>query len=178
MQAKDFGGADISIQNGGGVRIDIAAGLITVGDIYNLLPFRNTMVRLTLTGKDIKRVLEEAIDSVLAGNTGSYPYAAALRWQLELGAAKNQRLSELQFKEGSGQWIQLELERSYQIITSDFLADGKDGYTSFSAVRGEYREDMYLSYAESFLRFVETEKNIGRLPLSEYSTQKVFGLPE
>lgn len=178
MQAKDFGGADISIQNGGSVRIDIAAGPITVGDIYTLLPFRNTMVRLTLTAKEIKQVLEEAIDSVLAGNTGSYPYAAALRWQLDLEATKNQRLSEIQFKEDSGEWVQLDPERSYQIITSDFLADGKDGYTSFSAVHGERREDMYLPYAESFLRFVESTETISRLPLAEYSTQKVFGLPD
>ena len=136
------------------------------------------MVRLTLTAKEIKQVLEEAIDSVLAGNTGSYPYAAALRWQLDLEATKNQRLTEIHFKVDSGEWVQLDPERSYQIITSDFLADGKDGYTSFSAVHGERREDMYLPYADIFLRFVESTETISMLPQAEYSTLKVLGLPD
>lgn len=44
-QGQRFGGADISLQNGGGVRVDIAQGDITVGRIYTLLPFKNTLVR-------------------------------------------------------------------------------------------------------------------------------------
>lgn len=38
--------SDIAIQNGGGVRTDIAKGDLTMGDAYKLLPFANTLVEM------------------------------------------------------------------------------------------------------------------------------------
>src|SRR5690606_23038034 len=51
-----------SIQNAGGVRTDIPAGDITIGDAYTLLPFANTLTDLSMTGAEIKQVLNEAVD--------------------------------------------------------------------------------------------------------------------
>lgn len=176
-QGKRFGAADIAIQNGGGVRTDIAAGPVTVGDIYTVLPFRNTLVRLNIKGQDLKKVLEEAIDSVLAGNTGSYPYAAGLRWDLNLGAEKQARLSNLQTKQEDGTWISLDPDALYKVITSDFLADGKDGYISFSNVPETMREETFLPYADSFLQYAQSRPLLERLPPTEYSTQRYTGMP-
>lgn len=177
MQGKHFGGADFAIQNGGGVRTDLANGPVTVGDIYTVLPFRNTLVRLTMKGSDIKKVLEEAIDSVLAGNTGSYPYAAALRWNVDLSAQKYERLSGLQMKNTEGSWVSFDPDATYQVIAIDFLADGKDGYHTFADISGEQREDTFLAYADAFLKFAQSQEELKRLPESEYSTQALTGSP-
>ncbi len=177
IQGQRFGGADIAIQNGGGVRTDIAAGPVTVGDIYTVLPFRNMLVKLTLKGQDIKKVLEEAIDSVLAGNTGSYPYAAGLRWDLDLAAENQKRLSNLQTRQEDGSWQALDPNATYKVITSDFLADGKDGYSSFALVPENAREDTFLPYADSFLKYAQSHPTLERLPVAEYSTQTITGIP-
>ncbi len=76
QQGKKFFAADISIQNGGGVRVDLPQGDISVEKIYTVLPFKNTLVQLKATGQEIKNVLEDAMDGVVINkNRGSYPYA-------------------------------------------------------------------------------------------------------
>jgi 5'-nucleotidase/UDP-sugar diphosphatase len=55
-------GAEIGFQNTGGIRNDIAAGPITKGDIFEVSPFRNTLVVFKLTGQEIKDLLEHDIE--------------------------------------------------------------------------------------------------------------------
>jgi 2',3'-cyclic-nucleotide 2'-phosphodiesterase (5'-nucleotidase family) len=55
-------GADISFQNSGGIRGNIMAGPITKGDIFEVSPFRNTLVLFELTGKEIKDLLEHDVE--------------------------------------------------------------------------------------------------------------------
>ncbi len=71
--------AQIALQNSGGVRIDLPAGNLTIGQVYTLLPFGNTLYELELTGAQIKLALEQGVGNVLdnAGSTGAYPYGAA-----------------------------------------------------------------------------------------------------
>jgi 5'-nucleotidase / UDP-sugar diphosphatase len=45
--------ADLALQNGGGVRITIPEGPITIGTAYTLLPFSNTLVELELSGQEV-----------------------------------------------------------------------------------------------------------------------------
>lgn len=51
-------GAQIAFQNSGGIRADIAAGLITTADIYEVSPFNNVLITFELSGQKIKEVLE------------------------------------------------------------------------------------------------------------------------
>ncbi len=56
------GGADIAFTNPGGVRTDIArkeGGAVTYADLFASQPFRNQLVTMTLTGKQIKDMLEQ-----------------------------------------------------------------------------------------------------------------------
>ena len=55
-------GADIGFHNSGGIRNDLLAGPITKGDIFQVSPFRNTLVVFHLTGKQIKDLLEHDIE--------------------------------------------------------------------------------------------------------------------
>ena len=56
------GGADIALTNPGGIRTDIPwkpDGAVNYADIFASQPFRNQLVTLTLTGKQIKDMLEQ-----------------------------------------------------------------------------------------------------------------------
>ncbi len=170
--------SDIAIQNGGGVRTDIAKGTLTMGDAYNLLPFANTLVEMDMTGAEIKTVLEEAVDYALQpdGSTGAYPYAAGLRWHIEVAAPFGQRLRQMEFKgRNDGSWAPLDMDKTYRLVTNNYIAAGRDGYPTFKTVKngGRYT-DTYLDYTQSFVDYVQERGSIGRLPSSEYSTQALM----
>ena len=167
--------SDIAIQNGGGTRVDVAAGDYTLGDAYTLLPFSNTIVELSMTGQEIKNVLEDALDYALSpdGSTGAYPYAAGLRWDVDSSKAKGDRISNLEFKGRSdSSWSSLNMSQMYTVATNNYISSGKDGYLTFGDISKEGRVvDTYLGYAQSFVDYVKKVGTIKKLPLSEYSTQ-------
>jgi 2',3'-cyclic-nucleotide 2'-phosphodiesterase/3'-nucleotidase len=55
-------GADIGLQNTGGIRANILSGPISKGMIFNVCPFGNTLVTFTLSGQEIKKLLEQDIE--------------------------------------------------------------------------------------------------------------------
>ena len=169
--------SDIAIQNGGGVRIDIAKGDLTMGDAYKLLPFANTLVEMDMTGAEIKTVLEEALDYALQpdGSDGAYPYAAGLRWHVDTSKPAGSRLSNMEFKgRNDSSWSALDSSLTYRIVTNNYIASGRDGYLSFKSVKNDGRyTDTYLDYAQSFVDYVLERGSIGKLPDSEYSTQSI-----
>ena len=170
--------SDIAIQNGGGVRTDIARGDLTMGDAYKLLPFANTLVEMDMTGAEIKTVLEEALDYALQpdGSTGAYPYAAGLRWHIDATRGLGQRLSKMEFKgRDDVAWTPLDMNRTYRIVTNNYVAGGRDGYKTFKTVKNDGRYiDTYLDYAQSFVDYVQERGTVGKLPVSEYSTQMLI----
>lgn len=166
--------SDIAIQNAGGVRIDVPAGDITVETAYTLLPFANTLVEIEMTGDQIKQVLEEAVRNALDpnGSTGSYPYAAGLRWDMDMSAEFGSRLSNLQFKaRDSETWTALDSDETYVVVTNSFTAGGQDGYLTFGEIADELKVDTFLDYAQSFSDYAKEVGTVDKLPYSEYSTQ-------
>lgn len=175
--------ADIAIQNGGGVRVDVAAGDYSIGDAFSLLPFSNTLVTLEMTGQQIVDVLEEALANTLDndGSSGSYPYASGLRFSVDASQPQGSRVSNLEVNSRvAGDWTAIDLATTYTVVTNDFIASGRDGYTTFGEVfeAGDY-VDTYTEYAQGFIDYVESLTNaaqqVRKLPAAEYSTQNYIG---
>ena len=55
---RNQSGADIAFANGGGVRANIAAGDITLGDLLSVQPFGNSLCMIEATGQQILDALE------------------------------------------------------------------------------------------------------------------------
>ncbi|WP_297441673.1 NAD nucleotidase [Sulfurimonas sp.] len=169
--------ADVCIQNAGGVRITVPEGNITMGTAYELLPFANTLFEIEMKGSEIKQVLEDALTNYLdnGGSTGSFPYAYALRYDINEGNPANSRISNLEIKNReTGRWSAIEDTTMYVVVTNSYIAAGKDGYTTFATVQEERGAgvDTYLDYAMSFVRYVEKlqaeGKKVEKLPLTEH----------
>jgi len=174
-QGQRFGGAEVAIQNGGGVRNGLAEGTFTVGDAYLALPYKNTLVRLQMTGAELRRVLEEAVDYFLAdlsANSGAYPYAAGLRWNVDLARSSAAgRLTDIEFWNGAA-WEPLDDARSYRVMANDYIAAGRDGYVGFAAIGGERREDTFLDYAQALVDYARSAGVLRRPDSSQRSTQR------
>jgi len=50
--------ADVGLHNPGGVRIDLARGPVTYADLHRVMPFDNAVVRLTITGRQLRELAE------------------------------------------------------------------------------------------------------------------------
>ncbi len=170
--------ADIAIQNAGGVRVPVAAGTITMGDAFTVLPFTNVLVELPVTGQQVGSVLEDALSNYLdAGQPtgGGHPYAAGLRWNLDMSRAKGERFTQLEVKDRqTGIWSAIDPARTYIVATNDFIAKGQDGYATFKPIydSGNYVNN-YLLYTQTFVDYIRGKGTIGRPDAAEYSHQVV-----
>jgi len=151
--------ADVCIQNGGGVRISVYQGDITYDTAYTLLPFSNTLFEISMYGSEIKAVLEDAVENIsLGGGTGSFPYCYALKYDVDATRAYGSRIMNIEFKDRqTGEWDSLDEARMYVVVTNNYIAGGKDGYTTFATVQEERGQgtDTYLDYALSFVNYVK-----------------------
>jgi 5'-nucleotidase len=110
-------GADVALLNAGGLRADLPAGELTYGALFEAIPFDNAIATLSVTGAELRAVL----DALLAHSRGS-PQVSGLRLAIVRcpGAARIRSVS----LENSRP---LEPGRLYRVATLDFLALGGDG---------------------------------------------------
>ena len=170
--------ADFALQNAGGVRIALGAGEISLRTAFALLPFANVLYELEITGAEVVAALEDAVDRHLAGGSagsGAHPYAAGLRWNLDMSQPRGRRFDRVELRDrASGEWVAIDPARSYVLVTSDYLASGKDGYATLGAVSRSGRAvNTQLLYTQSFVDYVRRKGRIGRPPRGDYSHQSV-----
>ncbi|HLP59936.1 MAG TPA: 5'-nucleotidase C-terminal domain-containing protein, partial [Candidatus Deferrimicrobium sp.] len=138
----------IVIQNAGGVRGDLPAGDITIGQVYELMPFSNTLVLLDLDGASLKKVLK---DTILKAD-GAFPYTAGLRYEVDLCKADDGFFISVQVETSDG-WAKLKDNEIYHIAVNSFVASGRDGYTIFGNVKD--KDDTGFGDAEIFMEYVK-----------------------
>jgi 5'-nucleotidase/UDP-sugar diphosphatase len=156
--------ADFALQNGGGVRSEIAAGPISVGDVYRLLPFTNTLVEVQITGAELKIVLEQALSYARSesGSDGAYPHGAGIQFDIDMTAADGERVSELMLVTADGLQA-IVPEQTYTMVTNSFLASGADGWRLLADLNAAGRiTDTYVSYAQSFVDWLRKNPQVTR----------------
>ncbi len=78
---KDQSGADIAFVNGGGIRVSIAAGDITLNDILKVHPFGNEMCVIEVTGQQVLDALEFGARNT-PGECGGFLQVAGLTYEI------------------------------------------------------------------------------------------------
>ena len=168
-------GADIALQNAGGIRSDLYHGNFSNLDANTLLPFSNALIALGIKGHQIKTFLEEAIEQALqTEGDGAYPYCAGLRFVVYEGGGPYNRISQLEVNRrlGEGTWSLVDPNTTYTIVTNAYLADGNDGYDEFRNVPENVRVDTGTFDTEAFISFAESRGILTDPPSDTYSTQQ------
>ena len=169
--------ADFALQNAGGVRVPVASGGLSMNTAFTLLPFTNVLVEMELTGAEVVAALEDAVDNhiVTPSGNGSHPYAAGLRWNLDMSKTKGQRFTNVQVRnKTTGSWSGIDRTKTYVLVTNDFIASGKDGYATLGVAYSAGRYvNTYLLYTQSFVDYVLTKGSIARPARADYSHQSV-----
>lgn len=106
---------DFAILNLGGIRIpQLPAGNVTLGKVYELMPFDNAIVIVELTGKETKMFFDKMAES------GGIPISGA-RYTIDNGKATAIYING----------ISLDENKMYKIALSDYLANGGDNMKLF-----------------------------------------------
>lgn len=176
-----YGGADISLQSGGGVRIPLL-GSVTAAQIIQVLPFGNKLYRLEITGAEAKNMVEDGLEATFAtgGTTGPYPYTGGLRFDVNAKAAKGSRASNLEVRNPTtGVWTAIDPAKTYKLFVLSFNALGGDGYATLAAVPAARRLDIGVLDADVFFSYIDKQTKdattglpiLSRLPVEVYSTK-------
>lgn len=126
-------GADVVLQNGGGIRADIDEGEVTVGEVLTVLPFGNTISTLKLSGSDIVASLEGGVSRV-GGKSGSgrFPQVSGMRYKYDVSKEAGSRIVSVDIMNADGGFDALDDAKMYTVATNNFMRTGGDGYTLFN----------------------------------------------
>jgi 2',3'-cyclic-nucleotide 2'-phosphodiesterase (5'-nucleotidase family) len=104
---------------------------ITLGQVFTVLPFGNQTATVTVTGAELKGMLENGV-SAMPGANGKFAQVSGLCFTYDISAAVGSRVKSAvrQAADGSctGAAIDLTAASSYSVATNDFVASGGDGY--------------------------------------------------
>ena len=178
---EKYGGADITLQSGGGVRIPLQ-GTVTAAQVIQVLPFGNMLFRLDITGQEVKGMLEDGLEAVYGagGSTGPYPYTGGLRYDVNTKAAFGSRVGNIEVRNpATGAWGALDTAKTYKLFVLSFNATGGDGYKTLAAVPAARRLDIGVLDADVFLSYIDKQAKdtatglplLKRLPVELYSTR-------
>ncbi|MFM5953236.1 MAG: bifunctional metallophosphatase/5'-nucleotidase [Novosphingobium sp.] len=131
LAATRSAGAQIALMNPFGIRSTLVprdGGLLTFGDLYAVQPFNNTLVTQSMTGAELKAVLEQGFDA--NGPEQVLIPSAGFSFNYDKARPVGQRIAAMSL---NGQPI--DPAGMYRVTTNSFLAQGGDSFTVFAAQR-------------------------------------------
>ncbi|MNQ97500.1 NAD 5'-nucleotidase precursor [compost metagenome] len=150
VQALTGGPVDFALLAVGGVRADLPAGELREGEpALSLLPFKNQLAVLTLSGAEVRALLTETITATLpaGAHAGKFPYGGHLRYRFtETVPGKSGSLTRLQWQTAEGQWQDLVDERRYRVVMNAYSANGNDGWQALARAQQLRAERVELAW--------------------------------
>lgn len=128
-RAKDQG-ITIAIANGGGLRASIDAGPVTMGEVYTVLPFQNTLATFQLSGADVMTALENGASQYEAA-AGRFAQVAGLKYTIDPQRAVGSRVGDVLVQQ-SGEWVPIDADAVYGVVSNNYMRSGGDGYAIFA----------------------------------------------
>jgi 2',3'-cyclic-nucleotide 2'-phosphodiesterase (5'-nucleotidase family) len=115
------GKGDIAIMNNGGIRTELRAGNATYGSLFEIQPFGNTLYSLTMTGVQLRGLIE-----AMLGKQPVNDHVSGLTIRYDPSKPRGSRIVSVTTADGAP----LSDSRSYNVILNDFLATGGEGYNA------------------------------------------------
>ena len=119
--------ADIGFENGGGIRNDIEAGDITYGDIIGMLPYDNTLRRISVTATQLKEMLTRCT-SLVPVLDGNFPQCSGLRFTVH---SKSHTVSDIEILQEDGSYAPIDMQRTYSVALTNYNHEGGGFFDSF-----------------------------------------------
>ncbi|MEM9955481.1 MAG: 5'-nucleotidase C-terminal domain-containing protein [Chloroflexota bacterium] len=142
-------GTDVAIMNSGGIRRDLPAAELTLGELLEVQPFSNTIATMDVTGDVLLAALENGVsrvgfneDGLLTrdDNSGRFPQVSGMRFSFDPNLESGSRVTEVEILQEDGSYVPLDPAATYSLTVPNFVATGGDGYSMLA----EQGQNIYL----------------------------------
>ena len=166
-RASDRGRADLSFINATGVRTDLIPavdGSVTYGQIFALQPFGNNLVVKTLSGAQLKALLEQQFEVEAGAATATATVKSLLvpsanfRFTYDLARPDGQRIMSMELDDRP-----IDPAAHYRVTVNNFLASGGDGFSVLNAGTDTFDAGLDLDALEAWLASNPTAPAVGRI---------------
>ncbi|HRH10362.1 MAG TPA: 5'-nucleotidase [Bacteroidia bacterium] len=131
---------DIVVVNRGGLRTDLPEGEIRVLNVFELMPFENELVILRMKGAELNGLIEKIHEK-------KHPFRGM--------KLKEEKRAEILIGEKL-----LDQKKEYSIATSDYLAEGGDGFIFFTSAKMETKKGIKIR--DAIIEYCEKETEAKR----------------
>lgn len=135
---------EFAFMNPGGIRADLEEGEITWGEIYTVQPFNNDLVKMTLTGSQIRTLLNQQ----WGGPRTHMLQISGLTYTWDDNRPVGEKIVDIYHTDGT----EIDPNKDYTVTVNVFLAGGGDGFTILKEGRnrevGPVDIDALVDYIE------------------------------
>ena len=135
--------ADFCLLNNGGLRSTLPRRDITIKRVYELMPFENELVILTLDGPTTQLLIE------FIAKKGGMPVSGIMM------GIKNEKPIDVLIDEKS-----FDVTKDYKVVTSDYLANGGDNLSFLTAAKE--RKYVGIKVKDAIIKFIVEQHNAGK----------------
>ncbi|AXL21190.1 bifunctional metallophosphatase/5'-nucleotidase [Megasphaera stantonii] len=159
---------DGAVVNGGGLRASIPAGVVTQGGIQSVLPYRNQVCVVTMTGQTLLEIMEAAT-AAAPYPAGAFPQVSGIEMTVrtDIPFAKGPAYGNGKYYKPAkpGQRVTIHSvggrafspDAVYTIATYEFISRGGDAYSALA--EAGRAETKYVGYtdAEAIVHYIQDE---------------------
>lgn len=155
LAATRVHGAQIAFTNPGGIRTDLRSrrdvGTVTFADAYAVQPFGNALVTLTLTGAQLRQLLEAQWSPRKPGRARMLQPSRGFSYTWDARRPAGQRIVADSMRL-DGRVI--DADAQYRVTVNDFLAGGGDSFRVLREARDAHTSMLDI---EALVRYLESE---------------------
>lgn len=148
---RESAGTDVALLPGVGYGVAIAKGEITAGHLKNLVPHESEVVTMTLTGTQIKSILEQSVENFSAKDAaqkvGGIIQVSGLRFSFDTKQAFGSRIRTIEIAQEP-----LQLDKRYTVTTNSLLAEGGHKYDDFKQGQDQQKLGKQVDMISEWIR--------------------------
>ena len=130
--------SQIALMNPGGIRNDLDAGDITWGEIYGIQPFGNQLIKVNLTGQDIRDILNQQWQKDITRML----QISGIQYTWDANKPNGEKVTSIRLTNGE----EIIPSKTYSVVANAFLASGGDGFVSFKTVKMLKQDQLILKH--------------------------------
>lgn len=150
-------GSQMAFMNNGGIRNDLESDshqTVTFGQSQVVLPFNNTLVLMSLTGLQIRALLEQQWQPPSSPNLLQVSHGVRYVWDRAQPQGRHVQAGSLTLD-----GVPLQDQQSYRVVVNNFLAEGGDHFTLFT--QGTRRLDSGIGDLNALTTFLAARADAG-----------------
>lgn len=133
--------SDIALLNSGSIKADILAGTITMRNLYEVIPFENSIVVLTIKGKYIENILEHALTS-----SSTFLQSSGIKCVYDSSNPTSFKIIEILINSEP-----IDYQKEYQVAVSDFMVTNYNQWPDFRFAKNKIAKGLVRDALKNYI---------------------------